>query len=61
MFDRAIAKSSEYAREWAHNQTESKEDMLRFIHHATDKRRFPCDTIEDYVGKLLAKKCFKLK
>ena len=31
--------------EWVRNQTQSKEDLFDFVHHATKERRFPCDTM----------------
>ena len=31
-------------QEWVRNQTLSKEEMFNFVHHATQDRKYPCDT-----------------
>ena len=33
-----------HIEEWVQNQTQSKEEMFDFVHHATADRKFPCDT-----------------
>ena len=37
--------SAAYIKSWILNSTMSKEDLFTFIHHRTDDRQFPCDTV----------------
>ena len=36
--------SKNQIKEWVRNQTLSKEETFNFVHHATQDRKYPCDT-----------------
>ena len=37
--------STSYVKQWAKNHTMDREKLFHFIHHPTESRQFPCDTV----------------
>ena len=44
--------SPAYMKTWIFNFTTSRRDLFTYIHHRTDERQFPCDTLggEEFSG-----------